>query len=709
LLFSKYMKKVILYSVFSLLFLILLGLILLPGIAKRYAIKHSPELIGRTIDLNKLKVNYLGGKIRIFDFVLYEANEKDKFVSFDTLMVDIKPLRLVKKEFVMQRFYLSGLSSYVIQEDTLFNFSDLIAYHSREKDKAEKEVKDTTKSEAFKYELSEIDVRKSRFSFENRNLEDTIQIQDLSFFISYLGWNQEDRSDASVRFLLQKEGYIEAGIQVHPLQGDFDLSLVINSLNLEGLRNYATEYAEIGSLKGVFNTSLDISGNYNMPEQSLVSGMVEISDLYVEDINKKQILGAESILTKIGELDPHHSSFQIDSLTISKPYIYFELKDSSNNFLEILSQAPASADSVELTNTDNDSINRDSTNQIYYAIQAFNIKEGQIDFTDLTTGQDFNYALSEVEVNSEGIKSTADWVRIYASMLLNQRGRLVAETGFNPLNTKEIVLDYTITDFQLSDLHIYSTHFVGFPVVYGEMYYKGHTELKNYELISDNRLILDQVTLGEKRGGLLDLPLKFALFILKDRNGVIDLEIPVRGDTKDPKVKVGTIVWNTLKNLIIKTATAPFDFLAGMIGVDPKDVESIEYAYMDTTLTDDRQKQLDMLLELEQIKEGLEIELLYFNDLDLEKNQIALELAAASPTDSLENDPGKREVGRIDSIADLFTSVRLAQIKGYLFAQNDSTEIQVYPSDSRAPQNMGSNPRFEVKYSVKEAELDTSE
>jgi hypothetical protein len=241
------------------------------------------------------------------------------------------------------------------------------------------------------------------------------------------------------------------------------------------------------------------------------------------------------------------------------------------------------------------------------------------------------------------------------------------------------------------------------------MYYKGHTEMKNYELISDNRLILDQVTLGEKRGGLLDLPLKFALFILKDRNGVIDLNIPVRGDTTDPKVKVGTIVWNTLKNLIIKTAAAPFDFLAGMIGVDPKDVESIEYVYLDTTLTDGRQKQLDMLLELEQIKEGLEIELLYFNDLDLEKKQIALELAGTSSADTLEEDLTMTMVETIDSTAHLFTSIRLSQVENYLFTKNDSTTIQVFKSDIRAPQNVGSNPRFEVKYSVKEAELVNSE
>jgi len=375
------LKKIIIYSALTLFILVLLGLILLPGIVKRYAISHSPELIGRSIELNKLKVNYLGGKIKIIDFVMYEANQKEKFISFDTLMVDIKPLRLIKNEFIMQQFYLSGLNTFVIQEDTLFNFSDLITYHSQKQSEAE-EVKDTVKGEAFKYELSEIDVRKSHFSFENRNLGDTLLIQELSFFIPYLGWNQEDKSDARVRFLLEKDGYIEAGVQIHPVQGDFDLSLVINSLNLEGIRNYATELAEIGSLKGVFNTRLDVTGNFNMPEQSLVSGMVEICDLYMEDRSNKQFFGAEIIRTRIEELDPHHSSFKIDSLSISKPYINFELKDSTNNFFEILGYVPASADSVESTDTDKDAISTDSSDQVYYAIQTFIIEEGHIDFTD---------------------------------------------------------------------------------------------------------------------------------------------------------------------------------------------------------------------------------------------------------------------------------------------------------------------------------------
>ena len=143
-------------------------------------------------------------------------------------------------------------------------------------------------------------------------------------------------------------------------------------------------------------------------------------------------------------------------------------------------------------------------------------------------------------------------------------------------------------------------------------------------LTSENKLIIQNAELGDKNGGLYDLPMKFALFLLKDKNGIINLDIPVRGDLNDPSVSIGKIVWNTFKNLIVKVATAPVDFLAGLISVDPKDIKSIEYSYLDTAFTSQKQSQLDKLLELEQKKEGLKIELVYFNDIEAEKNQIAV-------------------------------------------------------------------------------------
>ncbi|MEZ5199420.1 MAG: hypothetical protein R2764_24470 [Bacteroidales bacterium] len=292
----------------------------------------------------------------------------------------------------------------------------------------------------------------------------------------------------------------------------------------------------------------------------------------------------------------------------------------------------------------------------------------------------------------------------------------------------DINLNYVITDFQLSDLNIYSRHYMGFPIVYGDMYYKSETAIKDGQLISENKLIIEHVELGDKRGGIHNLPIKFALFLLKDRHGVIDLNVPVRGDLNDPQVSVGKIVWNTFKNLIVKVAAAPFTFLAGLISVDPKDIEKIEFPYGDTTLSAQRMKQLDLLLELELKKDGLDIELVYFNDRQKEKEQIAIakigiEFNSKTNKDYLNDQkefsefvysqPGSDSlaIGKaclsiaeplwIDSIANLYAKTRRQNIERYLKELNDSTQIKVSVSNPDAPKNMGSPPVFEVKYSMK--------
>jgi hypothetical protein len=417
---------------------------------------------------------------------------------------------------------------------------------------------------------------------------------------------------------------------------------------------------------------------------------------------------------------------------ISEPYVYFELDSNSNNLIEIFdlnSNAEDSADVEQSVSIENDTL---EGKPLIYAINNMHIEEGVIDYTDNLTGTPFKYNLSELSLNTDSIKSTSEWIELYTQMLLNKRGKLVAEVGLNPGNPMDIELNYVITDFQLSDLNIYSRHYMGFPIIYGQMYYKSTTHIRDGQLQSENRLVIEHAELGNKSGGLHDLPLKFALFLLKDRDGVIDLDVPVRGDLKDPEVDIGKIVWNTFKNLIVKVAAAPFDFLAGLVSVDPKDIQAIDYAYGDTTLSDKIGKQLDILLELEQKKEGLDIELIYFNDIEKEKDQVAIDsvgrlyklksgkeyklddpefeefLSRESGSDSIDIAKSARMMVTeqvLDSIVHVYALTRKQNLEQYLTSKNDSTQIRFILSNPESPKNVGATPTFEVKYSMKDSEI----
>jgi hypothetical protein len=205
----------------------------------------------------------------------------------------------------------------------------------------------------------------------------------------------------------------------------------------------------------------------------------------------------------------------------------------------------------------------------------------------------------------------------------------------------------------------------------------------------------------------------------------------VRGNLDDPSVSVGKIVWKTFKNLIVKVATAPFDFLAASISADPKDLKAIEYDYLDTIFTADRQRQLDLLLTLEQKKEGLEIELVYFNDREIEKRQIAVDEAGKLFTKKTGKDYRTNEEafirflksktkmgsdsidivkasemlipsGTIEPLLVQFENSRKNNIENYLSSVNDSTIINIFVPDAKSPKNVGVKPTFEVKYTMKE-------
>ena len=655
---------------------------------------------------------------------MFESNDTTTFVSFDTLIVDAEPYRFIKNDLVIEKFYLKGLMTRVIQFDTTFNFDDLIAFYTAKEDTA---AADTVASEPLQFHFSNIELKGAEFIYEDKAINKTTVLRDLSFFIPYIGWNQDEKSEAGLKFSFKEEGYFESSIKVDPIGGDFEAGIRIYHLYLQPFQDYVAKNININTFQGMLNSNLAIVGNINEPEKSIVSGSVEVVDFLMKDKQDKEFLGARKLDCHLKTIDYFNSSYIIDSVILTQPYVYFELDTTTNNFFEIFNITSGEEDSTQVAEIAVDTFAVDSVAPLYYAINHLVLKNGIVDYRDNLTGEPFDYYLSEITLSADSILSNSEWVDIYSNMLLNKRGKLVAQVGFDPANPMDIILDYTITDFQLSDLNIYSRFYVGFPILYGDMYYRSHTEIINNQLTSENKLIIQNAELGDKSGGLFDLPIKFALFLLKDRKGIINLDIPVRGDLNDPAVNIGKIVWNTFKNLIVKVATAPFDFLAGLISVDPKDIKSIEYNYLDTALTAERQRQLDLLLELEQKKDGLKIELVYFNDVEKERRQIAVDEAGklfldktgkdyrvkeedfidflkektkADSVDIVEASKALLPVTTIDSLTELYAMTRKSSIEKYLHRVNDSTQIKFLIPDPQSPKNVGSFPQFELKYSM---------
>lgn len=709
-------KKKILLAIFL---SIVIALFFLPTLIKNYAINNSKELVGRQIDIGSLKYNYFTSTVKVYNFKMFEQNERDEFTTFDTLIINIEPYRFIFNEKVVEQFYLQGLTVKTIMKDSTFNFDDLIAFHSEDPETQPE------KSESFKYDISNIELQDAHFIFDNQNVGKITDIDEFSFFIPYIGWDQEHKSSADVKFNLDNGGFIESSLNINPVDGEFDALIKVDKLFLNPFYEYVKEYAEINSFDGLLNAEIKIEGNTNDAVKSIVSGTADVENFIMTDTNDKEVLASKHIHSSLQKIDYYNSSYTFESLNFSQPYIYFEMDSITNNLYKLFKMDPEGNFTYEEPENESDSTENDS--DLYYAINNLIVQDGVLDYSDNLTGERFDYHLSEIKVDSKDIISDADWINIYSDMLLNNRGTLNAKVGYNPLDLDNLNLDLTIENFLLSDINIYANYYTGHNIVLGDFYYYSKSNITNGEIISENQLLVKNVSVENSKSGIATLPLKFALFLLKDKNGDVNLNIPVRGNTNDPEVDIGKLIWTTLKNKITGAASDPIGSLATLVDVNPADYKELVFEYTDSIPTEVHYEKLDKLLDMETQKEGLKVKLEHRVDSQLQQEAIAIAALGQKYLEDtnknyLENEKDfKKYIEKktendtlsvksaalmlidkpaLNALSESYNKALTENISSYLKSKKPNTNIEVIPVNPKEPDNSGSQNRFLINFDM---------
>lgn len=719
-------KKELKIALTSFIAIILIAMAVAPTLIKNYLIKNSEELVGRKIDISSIKYNYFTNTLKVYNFKMFEENGTDTFTTFDTLNLNLEPIKLIQDKIEIEQIYLRGLMVKTIMKDSSFNFDDLITFFNTQDDTSLKKDEAT-----LKFDVSNIELKEANIYFNDQNVGKETHIDNFSFKIPHVSWEQQEKSNADVTFNFKNGGFFEIELNINPVDGEFDAQVNIKDLALNSFYEYVLEYADINDFDGILNSQITIKGNTNDVLKSIISGHVEVDDFSMTDGNNKLFLGAKKISSDLKAIDYHNSSYMIKNLDVSESYTFFQLDTASNNFFKIFKiddtpDTSSNSDNKSITSGISDT-STDTSSDIKYTIENLRIDNGILDYTDNLTGEPFNYHLSNVKIDSDSISNTAKWLNIYSTMLLNERGTLKAELGINPSNYFNSTLDISIKNFLLPDLNIYTNYYIGHSLLKGDMYYISKSKIIDRQIQSENKLLVKNASLENTERGLYNLPLKFAFFLLTDKNGDVKLDVPVRGDLNNPQVSIGKIVWQTFKNVIGKTVATPVNFLVGLVGGDPKDLEEMEFSFNDTMPSEKQYKQLSKLLDLEQKKKQLKITMTYYIDKTLQMNAIAAEtiglkfneatdkdylknvtdyeayLINKIGHDSLSKDEMIKELSQpiaLDSIASARSKNLIKTVADYLKIENLATTISVIKGKSEAPENIGTSPKFLITYGL---------
>ena len=124
-------------------------------------------------------------------------------------------------------------------------------------------------------------------------------------------------------------------------------------------------------------------------------------------------------------------------------------------------------------------------------------------------------------------------------------------------------------------------------------------------------MVLDQLTLGEKveSPDATNLPIQFALGLLKNGKGEIDVSLPISGSLDDPQFSIGGLIGNAIANLLTKVVTAPFSALASAFGGGKEELSYVEFQPGSSRLTQDSIRRLQLMAKALAERPALKLEI----------------------------------------------------------------------------------------------------
>ena len=394
-----------------------------------------------------------------------------------------------------------------------------------------------------------------------------------------------------------RQGKLQASGQVNlaPVWAKLDVST--RDIDLRVAQAYINPFILLELRSGMLSSDLKVDLKNTAPLAFTVTGKAQVNQLHTLDTIKSRDFVKWQQVNVDGLSYVHGDALSIDKVTLLQPYARFIInEDRTTNVNDLLIPQPAGAPASSQAKPASAS----SDKPLGIHIGQIDINDGSANFADLSLTPNFATAVQQLNGqigtidNRKPLPAKVDVkgkVDRYAPVTI--KGAL---NPFNPLASLDIATSFKRVE--LTTLTPYSGKFAGFRIRKGRLNLDLHYLITNGQLKAENKVVVEQLQLGEKVDSpdAVDLPIRLAVALLKDTEGKISIELPVTGDLNNPQFSVMPIVWQTLRNLVLRAAQAPFKFIGGLItGGGSQDLSNVAFAPGSSELTGDAQSSLDKL------------------------------------------------------------------------------------------------------------------
>ncbi|MDO9179802.1 MAG: DUF748 domain-containing protein [Agitococcus sp.] len=442
-----------------------------------------------------------------------------------------------------------------------------------------------TSSPAMSYHLGEVAINDFVIHAEDQEQQPVFKEQVTLKQVTVnpeLDLKKPHQLDADLRLGTGGEMRVVGQLQEAPLS--VDAKLTINKLVLPPFAAYLKDVALLKLESG----NLDVDGNIHFQQQpkpqATFVGAVGVNDFAANDLKLNERFLAWKRLVASGmtwQLSP--MSLRIKEVRADQPFSRIIIApDKTINLEQIIAKESVSKEGIT-KNSQAVTVKpalANPTAAIPIQIDKAIVSNGAMLFADLTLTPQFATGIQGLNGDIRGISTAANsHAQVSLQGRVDQYGKATIKGALNPFSPdKNTDMSVKFDNLELTTLTPYSSKFAGYRIDKGKLSLDLNYKVANRQLVAANKIVLNQLTLGERVDSpeAKNLPIRLAIALLKDSNGVIDLDIPITGSLDDPQFRIAPIVWQAIVNVVTKVATAPFRFIAGLVG-GGEDMDSMAF------------------------------------------------------------------------------------------------------------------------------------
>ncbi|NWC95489.1 MULTISPECIES: DUF748 domain-containing protein [unclassified Pseudomonas] len=406
-----------------------------------------------------------------------------------------------------------------------------------------------------------------------------------------------------------KQGKLQATGQVNLSPVSAKLKVDTKDIDLRVAQSYISPFIRLELRSGMLGSNLDVNLKSTEPLAFQVTGRAQVDQLHTLDTMKNRDFLKWQRLVLEGVNYQHGDSLSIDKVDLLQPYARFMINDDrTTNIDDLLIPQPATSARQSAAKS------ASKEKPLGIRIGQIAINDGSANFADFSLTPNFATAIQQLNgqigtIDSRQAKPASVDVKgkvdRYAPVTI--KGSV---NPFDPMAALDIATSFKRVE--LTTLTPYSGKFAGFRIRKGRLNLDLHYVITKGQLKAENKVVVEQLQLGEKvdSADAVDLPIRLAIALLKDSDGKISIELPVTGDLNNPQFSVMPIVWQTLRNLVVRAATAPFKFIGGLIsGGGAQDLGNVSFAAGSSDLSKEAESALDSLAKALKERPALRLEI----------------------------------------------------------------------------------------------------